>query len=90
MIFYICDLYGEIGGSIGQDSVSHFALWCLLDLGHWVGYGLRIPYLPQAIPITVAIICYVVAYLLCQPLKSSKLLTNSGIEHLRLVIPGEP
>ncbi|KAI1350606.1 hypothetical protein F5Y01DRAFT_285784 [Xylaria sp. FL0043] len=77
------------GGSMRQGSGRLVLLWFIADVGHWVGYGLRMPYLPPTIPLTVALVCYALAHLLCQPSRTSKVTGCSGIEHMMLVIPAE-
>ncbi|KAI0808827.1 hypothetical protein GGR55DRAFT_650990 [Xylaria sp. FL0064] len=81
----------ELGavGPMRQGSGRLILLWFIIDVDHWVGYGLRMPYLPPTIPLTVAVVCSATAYLLCQPLRTSKLAGGSGIEHMMLVIPAE-
>jgi hypothetical protein len=63
-----------------------FFFWLLIGAAHWVGFGLGIPYLLSAVPLTGAIICFGVANVLCHNPCRTRLTGGSGVEHMVLTI----
>lgn len=76
------------GRQISHDNLNFASLWLAIDIAHWLAYGLICQqYLASAIPLTIAALCYVVAYLLCQSQRKTRLTGGLSIDYMMLVIP---
>ncbi|KAI3326073.1 hypothetical protein HD806DRAFT_489134 [Xylariaceae sp. AK1471] len=88
-IFSICffKIWDPEAAPYKLESSVWIAFWLLLAIPHWVGLGLQLPYLPQSITLGLAVICYSIAFLLCQSPRATKLIGARGIEQMMLVVP---
>ncbi|KAI0896938.1 hypothetical protein F4806DRAFT_415165 [Annulohypoxylon nitens] len=88
-IFWFYFLEGETTSRVRYEDLIFLCLWLLVALTKWVGYSIGLLYLPSAIIFTAAVICYGVAYLLCQSPRRTQLIGGAGVEYMMLEVPNK-
>ncbi|KAI1142677.1 hypothetical protein F5Y05DRAFT_365695 [Hypoxylon sp. FL0543] len=82
-------LEDETTSRVRNEDLIFLLLWLLIATVHWIGYGIDLPYLPSAIIFTAAVVCYGLAYLLCQSPRRTRLIGGAGVDYMLLAVPNK-
>ncbi|KAI0842995.1 hypothetical protein F5Y06DRAFT_256623 [Hypoxylon sp. FL0890] len=77
----------ETTSRVRNEDLIFLFLWLLITTVHWIGYGIDLPYLASAIIFTGAVVCYGLAYLLCQSPRRTRLVGGAGVDYMLLAVP---
>ncbi|KAI0386529.1 hypothetical protein F5Y04DRAFT_124341 [Hypomontagnella monticulosa] len=70
-----------------NEELAFIVFWFVVDLAHWVPLSMGLPYEAQAVPLTMSFFCQVIAYVLCQNQRKTRLTGGTGIEYMALAVP---